>query len=391
MRILYISHKPIYPKLDGGCVAMANFLDLLLANDNEVKHLTIETNKHPFNSSNYPTEIVEKTKAESVFINSDIHPFKALKALFSSGSYNVNRFYSDEMDTKIIATLSASEFDTIILESLFCTPYLETIRAHFKRKVHMRSHNVEFKIWEDLTANCNNLIKKVYLKKLTKDLKRYEIDLIKELDGIMTISESDEKYLKTATSIPISTIPFTVAANATLTNDYSACNLFHVGGMDWEPNRQAVERLIQLLPSIIHRNPKIELSLFGKGTENLGANNANIHAEGFVEDLESQAIKKGILVSPISSGSGIRIKILEMMALGIPTITTKKGAQGINYEEHNCLVIAETNQEIINACVNLSQDKTLRFELGSNAINYISTYHSPNTVAKQLDEFLQST
>lgn len=391
MRILYISHKPIYPKVDGGCVAMANFLDLLLANNHEVKHLTIETNKHTFSSSNYPKEIVKKTKVESVFINSDIHLLKAITALFSSGSYNVNRFYSDEMNSKITATLDSNDFDAIILESLFCTRYLKTIRAHFNGKVYLRSHNVEFKIWVDLTNNCSNLFKKFYLRKLTKDLNRYELNVIKELDGIMTISETDEKYLKTATSVPVSTIPFTVAANLALTNDYSASNLFHVGGMDWEPNRQAVECLIDVFPFIKQQVPEIALSLIGKGTDELGSNNASIHTEGFVEDLESHAIKTGILVSPISTGSGVRIKILEMMALGIPVITTSKGAQGINGEGHKCLVIAETNKEIINACVTLSQDKTLRLELGSNAKNYISTYHSPNTVAKQLDEFLKST
>ena len=391
MRILYISHKPTYPKLDGGCVAMANFLDLLLANNYEVKHLTVETNKHVFKSSNYPREIVEKTKAESVFINSDIHPFKAFKSLFSSGSYNVNRFYSDDMNTKIIATLNTNEFDVIILESLFCTPYLQTIRAHFKGRVQMRSHNVEFKIWEDLTANCGNPLKKAYLKKLSKDLKRYELNVIKELDGIMTISENDEKYLKSATSIPIGTIPFAIAANDALTNDYNASNLFHVGGMDWEPNRQAVERLIRLFPSINKQNPAIELFLIGKGTNKHSLIHTCIHAEGFVEGLEAYALKSGILVSPISSGSGIRIKILEMMALGIPVITTEKGAQGINYKETKCVYIAESDEEIIEACVKLASNQTLRTELGTNAKNYISTYHSPYTIAKQLDEFLQST
>ena len=377
--------------MDGGCVAMANFLDLVLAGNHEVKHLTIATNKHRFETSDYPTDIVQKTKVESVYIDTDVNALKATSALLKKGSYNVNRFYSDEMNFLVKTALSNEEFDVVILESLFSTVYLDTIRSHFKGKVFLRSHNIEFQIWEDLTNNCKSWFKRLYLKKLTNDLKRYELSVIKLLDGILTISESDEQYLQSFTTAPVTTIPFTITLNDTLINDHSGSNLFHIGGMDWEPNREAVERLINLFPSIKNQNSAIELKLIGKGTDQLVISNPAIYAEGFVDELETCAIHAGILVSPISSGSGIRIKILEMMALGIPVITTKKGAQGINHEGKKCIFIAETDEKIIEACVELSSNPSLRYELGTNAKNYISTYHSPTTVAKQLDEFLQST
>ncbi len=377
--------------MDGGCVAMANFLDLLLAGNHEVKHLTVATNKHPFYISNYPPEITQKTSVESVRITTDVKPLKAFLALFKKNSYNVSRFYSDEMNSLVKTALSNEKFDVVILESLFSTVYLDTIRSYFKGKVYLRSHNIEFQIWEDITNNCGNWLKRKYFKRLTSDLKRYELDTIQQLDGILTISTADEQYYKQHLTAPVTTLPFTIAINNTLINDYIASNLFHVGGMDWEPNREAVERLIGLFPSIIKQHPKIELSLIGKGTDELVSNNSSIHAEGFIDDLEAQAVKTGILVSPISAGSGIRIKILEMMALGIPVITTKKGAQGIDYEGKKCLFIADTDEKIIQACVELSTNPSLRSELGKNAKNYISIYHSPTTIAKQLDEFLQST
>ena len=391
MRILYISHKPIYPKLDGGCVAMANFLDLLLSQNHEVKHLAIGTNKHVFNRQNYPSDIADKTGVESIFINTDINTTKAIKSLFAHKSYNVDRFYNEEMKAKIYAILNSLEFDAVILESLFSTPYIDTIRKHFNGKIYLRAHNVEFHIWEDLTTNCSNWLKKAYLKKLTKDIKQYELATIQQLDGIMTISEADELFLKNATTIPVKTIPFSVTPNETVKNDYSSSNLFHLGGLDWEPNRQAVERLMRLFPSIKAQLPTIELTLIGKETDNLQINTASIYAKGFVDELNEFVINSGVLVSPISSGSGIRIKILEMMGIGIPVITSKKGAQGINHEGKKCIFIAETDEEFIEACVNLSEDHALRKELGTNAKNYISTYHLPETVAKHLDEFLQST
>jgi len=392
VRILYISHKPIYPKVDGGCAAMANFLDLLLANGNDVKHLTLNTNKHSFDRSAYPSKIVDKTHVESVFVNTDIQPFKAITELFKTGSYNVNRFYSNEMNAKIGTLLKNESFDSVILESLYCTSYLRVIRANFNGKVLLRSHNVEFQIWEDLTKNCTNWVKKLYFKKLTRDLKQYEIETVGKIDGIMTISKDDERYFKSvASALPVKTIGYALNTNNSLTNDYSASNLFHIGGMDWKPNREAVQRLIRLFPRIKSQNSDIEVHLFGNGTVELQPNNASIKLHGFVNDLEKQCISTGILVSPLTSGSGIRIKILEMMAIGIPVITTKKGAQGIQYEDKKCLMLAETDEEIVSACVELTQNAKLRAEIGENAQRYIFSYHSPKTVSKQLDEFLHAT
>jgi len=390
VKILYISHKPIYPKIDGGCVAMSNFLDLLLTNNYEVKHLTIETNKHPFNISNYPQEIVLKTNPEAIKIDTDVKITSALPYLFKSGSYNVQRFYSKAMTSKIVETLKSSDFDIVILESLFSTPYLTEIRQNFKGKVFLRSHNVEFKIWEDLKNSAKNWLKKVYLNKLFKEIKKYEIETLSLVDGILTISQEDADFYRNITSTPIETISLALNIDDSIPNDYSSENLFHLGGMDWKPNKEAAERLIKLFPSIKNELPTSELHIIGKGTEVLATENTSIFLDGFVDELAKHCISIGILVTPIISGSGIRIKILEMMALGIPVITTTKGAQGIDYINHNCLMIADTNEEIIKACVQLSADKNLRTEIGMNAKSYISAHHSFSSISEKLNKFLET-
>lgn len=389
MRILYISHKPIYPKIDGGCVAMANFLDLLLTNNYDVKHLTIETSKHPFNLSQYPSEIASRINPESIKINTDINIGKALLYLFKNGSYNVDRFHSNEMETKIANTLKSNDFDAVILESLYSTPYLKAIKNNFNGKIYLRSHNIEFKIWEDLKNNTENWLKKVYLNKLLKDLKKYETSVIEILDGIITISQDDADFYKNITSTPVETISLALNFENKVSNDYSASNFFHLGGINWKPNKEAAERLIKLFPSIKNNIPTSELHIIGNDTENLVIENNNqIFLDGFVENLENHCLSIGVLVTPIISGSGIRIKILEMMALGIPVITTTKGAQGIDYKNHNCLIIANSDDEIINACKEISTNKTLRMQTGMEALSYISQYHSITTNSAKLNSIL---
>ena len=177
-------------------------------------------------------------------------------------------------------------------------------------------------------------------------------------------------------------------ANDSIENDYSGADLFHLGGMDWQPNKEAAERIIRLFPAILNSNREAKLHIIGKGTEQLNTNEASIFLEGFVKDLEQHCISVGTLVTPIVSGSGVRIKILEMMSLGIPVITTEKGAQGIDYKNNNCLMIANTDKEIIDACIEISSNKNLRKEIGMNAKSYISEHHSFSNISEKLNKFL---
>ena len=96
----------------------------------------------------------------------------------------------------------------------------------------------------------------------------------------------------------------------------------------------------------------------------------------------------GILVSPIQSGSGIRVKILEMMALGIPIITTDLGAQGLlNFDG---VRIANTKREILSAVYELVNSENKRQELGLEAKRYVNLHHNPKKVSAQLIEFIKS-
>ena len=93
-------------------------------------------------------------------------------------------------------------------------------------------------------------------------------------------------------------------------------------------------------------------------------------------------------MTPIQSGSGIRIKILEAMAIGIPVITTSIGAQGIDYHSSQCMMIADTDKEFVEGAIRLITDQGLREKIGSNAIDYIRKNHTINDISIKLLEIL---
>jgi len=392
VKVLLISSKPIYPKNDGGCVAMDNFLKSLLAADFEVRHLAIGTEKHPYKKVNYPVDLQNKISINGQNISTRVNIFSALKSLFKTGSYNVNRFHSNDVFNKIEKEIKETNFDTIIFESLFSTIYLNEIREIFSGKIITRIHNIEANIWKDYWRNENYFFKKLFLKKLYRDLEKYEIETFKKIDGIIAISDDDKDCIQ-ALNIDTNVITIPVAISDIQNhNNYSNTSIFHLGAMDWQPNIEAVERLVKIHEEAILKQNSFDLYIAGKNASSfkISSSSKDIRNLGFIENLSDFTKSAGILVSPIISGSGVRIKILEMMAKGIPVITTKTGAKGINHCDNECLIIATDNNDFINKIKIVRESSELRRKLGENAIKYIRQHHNIEKITKSLREFIQN-
>ncbi len=385
MKCLYITSKPIYPIVDGGCFAMDSFLKTLSHAGFIIDHFTISTQKHPFRPDAYP----EGIHVESVEIDTRIKTLQTLKYLFKKGSYNVARFHSEEVTEKIEALIKKNTYDFVILDSLYATTYLSSIRKYFTGKIYLRSHNCEAQIWFDLAKNEQNIPKSIYFKKLAKDLHIYESTILNKLDGVFAISQEDqEAFIKSNTKAKVCVIPVHLESNDQDEFKIEKGKIFHVGNMDWVPNREAVERLVKLFHESIHSDDQLKLSLVGKNIEKHYKSSKGIEIQGFVDDLKGFVQKSGILVSPITSSSGVRVKILEMMAYGIPVITTPSGAKGIFSEGKNAVEIQETNTALIDAILRITKDDEKLAEMQTLSKEYIKKYHDIEQLASDLKSFI---
>ena len=389
MRILYISNKSIYPKIDGGCVAMHNFLNCLIETKVTIKHFSLSTHKHPFSKDNYPEEITKKTSPEGLYIDTRVKLKSAFLNLFSKRSYNVKRFYSKEVEKTLIEHLQGNNYDKIIVETIFLAPYLKIFIKYSKAKVIVRSHNIEFKIWEKLSANENKTLKKWYLSKLAKNLKREEIHFLSKVDNILTLSIDDEKELKKlGIKTKIDSIPVAITTHQSNKN-YHNSNFYHIGAMNWKPNIEAVEILTKsIFPAITNKIEDAKLILAGSFMEKMEDENGIIY-KGFVEDINEFISEQGILLAPILSGSGVRIKILESMACGTPVITTTLGAEGISAKSGKVLYIAKNQKEFVNFAIELASSFEKRKEIGNNARQFILEKHNKTSIIKELSGILE--
>ena len=89
------------------------------------------------------------------------------------------------------------------------------------------------------------------------------------------------------------------------------------------------------------------------------------------------------MIVPLFSGSGIRIKILEGMSLGVPIISTSKGAEGIPYENYHNILIADTINEFEKAIYLLIEDKKLAKKIGENGKKLVEAFFSQKFAINQ--------
>jgi len=391
MRVLYLTNKPIYPLVDGGCKAMDSFLNCLLENKWEVTHICISTEKHPFSIADYPKDLQKKIQIKSIFISTKLSFRKAFSALLEGESYTISRFKSAHLAAEIKQTLANKEFDLAVLESLYSTGNIKELKEQKDLKILLRSHNVEHKLWEDKAVKCVNPIKKWYLNLLAKQLKKYEIETLREVDGIATLSELDEKEFRKLDIYPsILTIPVALP-HVQKRSDYTSTTFFFLGSMNWQPNMEAVDLLLETIFPLIQKEiPAAKLVLAGSFmTQQLkNHHQKGVEILGFVADLEHFFNENGILLSPIQTGSGVRVKLLEAMNRGIPIVSSLKGAEGISLKGQ--LIVEDNAQEFAQKAVKLYRNINLREELGSKSYEFAQINYSTTTIANTIREFVNT-
>lgn len=373
MRILQVCLKPPYPKVDGGCIAMAAITEGFLLDGHSVKVLCMSTHKHPFSASKVPSEILKKTEMEAVEIDTRIKPIDAILNLFSSDSYNIERFFSQEFENRLVEILKASQFDIIHLESIFCTPYLNAIRLHSKAKVVVRTHNIEFKIWEQLAIQEPNPIKRWYLKLLALRLKEYEMDVLKKVDGIVAITKDDASdFKRLGISVPFEIIPIGIDVHSIQLTPLQTDNLhlYHLGAMDWMPNVEAIRWFVLEVWWLIHQElPNVKCHLAGRKMPDFlkVLSSENLTISGEVDLVEQFLSEQNVAIVPLLSGSGMRVKIVEALAYGKVVITTPLGVTGIPYENGKNVLIACFPYEFLEHLEMLARNPNRIAEIGSEA------------------------
>lgn len=396
MKILQLTNRIPFPLNDGGNLAVHAVTEGFLQADVSLSMLAMNTTRHWVDLNTLPPLYKQIQHFKSVKVDNRIKPLDALLSLFKGSSYNIDRFISKEYNQELINILQKEIFDIVHLESLFLVPYIKTIRKYSKAKIVIRQHNIEFHIWERLAAKAKNPLKKTYLNLLAKRLKRFELEHINDCDLIVPISEKDKKnYITLGTERPLFLHPFGIDIEKVLfyPSDVLPLSLYHIGAMDWLPNQESVNWLLEkVMPLVNEQLPEIKLYLAGRNMPEYYVQQKwkNVEVLGEVPDATAFEKDKSILVVPLLSGGGVRIKIFQAMAMGKTVITTSIGVEGITAENNKEVFIADTPEDFAWKIIEVVQQPGLIQQTGIAARKLIQEKYNRPLLIKDLLERYQS-
>lgn len=393
MRVLQLCNKPPLPAIDGGCIAMNTVTQGLLKSGATIKVLTIFTHKHDFAVESMPPGYVAQTDIEGVFVDTRVNVVDAFANFMTADSYNVSRFFSTDFDIRLTRCLQDATYDVVHLESLFMTPYISTIRRYSDARIVLRSHNLEFALWEKMAHGARNLARKAYLNYLSRKLREYELSILSQVDGIAAISEEDRRhFVELGVKKPVEAIPFALPVHEYLppAGHKPRLALFHIGAMDWSPNLEGIVWFLEdIWPHIHQAFPALTLHLAGRNmpADLITAAASGVVFEGEVADARAFMHDKAIMIVPLLSGGGIRVKIIEGMACGKAIISTPVGAEGIDCRHGEHILLAENATQWVEAIGQLVNEPGRMETIGARAMALAAAHFDIDNVTARLIEF----
>jgi glycosyltransferase involved in cell wall biosynthesis len=319
-----------------------------------------------------------------------------LNLLFSKNPYIAERF-NIKAFRKVLSTLLRQEsYDIIQMEGPYPGQYMDTIRSESGAVVSLRAHNVEHLLWERKALYEKSKLKKWYLVNMANRLRRYESELASQIDILIPISKFDETcfrelgFNKSSVTIPTGLS----IENYPLTQLPSEPSIFFIGALDWLPNQEGLKWFLEnIFPQLLSQLPNLKFHVAGRNAPaafEKFLNHPNISYHGEVKDALVFIRSYRVMVVPLLSGSGIRIKIIEGMALGRPVVTTSAGIEGIEIDGDKNVAVEDDPYRFSDQIVKLLSDPREAESKIVETRNFISRNFDILELSSRLSQFYKA-
>ncbi|MFN5209400.1 MAG: glycosyltransferase [Bacteroidota bacterium] len=395
-KILQICNKPPWPESDGGAMAMLANLKGFSQAGFEVDCFYLSTPKNESQPASWPESLKDLYKPETVFVDTRIHPVNTLFNLANGKAFHASRFISKEAEKKLAEKLRAKSYDFVLLESIYMGVYLPLIKKYFSGTLIVRAHNVEHLLWKRVANEEKSKIRKTYLNIQVKRLKKFEISVLVSADIILAITSLDAAVMeKTVPGKKVFVLPYSYGGSYAQPADFNPEKpvFFHLGSMNWMPNQDGIRWLVKhAWPQVYKAFPGAILRLAGRCMpEDITKTHGKMGIEvlGEVADSHDFINSCDIMICPLFAGGGMRIKIVEALALGKPVFSTRIGAEGIEPTEQDAPVLFFSNESELLSLVGHASQASFNYRRRSaSAIALVKETFGREKLYQQLAEFI---
>ncbi|RZK81394.1 MAG: glycosyltransferase [Pedobacter sp.] len=390
MKALILTDRVPFPPNSGYPIVAYNTIKGLLRLGVDITLFSINPLKNDVDVEDIYDPVFEKIKFHSFNLDTEVNVWGAFFNIFSNQSYNVSRYYDADAERLLEEILRENTFDVIQFEGLFVVPYLDIVKANSNAKTIYRAHNIAFDVWERVAAIERFTPRRKYLQFLARRLKVYETEQINRFHQIFAISEQDrQSILRFGCEVGIEVLPVALDFEKYIVTETKASfpTLFHLGAMDWRPNKEGLEWFLdEIWPDIETLNSELRFYIAGKNMQRefFEYDSDNLVVEGEIFDAVEFINSKDIMIVPLLFGSGMRVKIIEGMAMKKCIIATGMAAEGIKCNPGKDILIANTADEFYRSILQCITSPNKWKEIGENARKTVERDHDISNVSEKM-------
>jgi glycosyltransferase involved in cell wall biosynthesis len=263
--------------------------------------------------------------------------------------------------------------------------------------VVLNTHNVETDLSRQLAAISRTRLSRARSRLDTLRFDRFETQLLERAALVTAVSAVDAARLREmAPTASIEVVPSGADVAGTTWVDHSEVQLERLvllGTLGYLPNLDGAEWFVaEVLPAIRDIRPKAHLTLVGSSSPTVIEHLVGpaVTLVGQVEDVAEELAAGDILVAPLRVGSGVRLKLLEAFAHGIPVVATSVAAEGIDVRDGVHLLIADDPRSFAAAVIRLLEDRELRSRLSTEARRLVEEKYDWRQIGDRFEALIGS-
>lgn len=338
---------------------------------------------------------------------------KILRGAFGRTPLPLLNYTTAAMKQALAQLLSEQEFDVVQMESIHLMGYLPTLRAAADRPLVVCDwHNIESELMQRYSEREPNIFRRTYAQKTARELRALEQRATRDFDAHVVVSQRDrERLLEPGPASSISVIENGVdsayysdqeiekahaawrsheetEANGVEQSPIKSNRIVFVGSMDYHANIDGVVDFArEVWPAVQERNPELIFTIVGRDPADEVRQLATIRGievTGTVADVRPYYREAIASIVPLRVGGGSRLKILEAMAAGVAVVSTTLGAEGLEVQDGENILIADTNAQLLEAITGVVASEELRRRLSITGRALVSSRYDWETLGESL-------
>jgi len=392
-KILFLTPTLPFPPHSGG-VIKSNKLVEFLSNNYDLSVACLLKN----DDSKHVKEFQQKYKLHD-FISLELNIERNAKNLILSNLQGIplNLYRNKSTIFKQMIDKVANDYDVI-----FCDHYVmfQYIPKNYKGKIILHQHNCEYLIWKRYADIEKSIPKRIALLNQAYHIKKYEQKICKKSDIILAAPNDIDELVKIGADKNKFYETYHLGDDVLLNEpnlifDETEKQLLYIGTLSWEAN---IDGLIwffnEIWEKITQQHSDIKLYVVGKNPDArlqaFAVKDNRIILTGFIEDVEPLFKKSRIFITPLRFGSGIKVKVINSLYRGIPTVTTSVGTEGLKVKDGEHIYIKDNPIEYANAINTLLTNKDIWVKISTNARTIAHQYYTWNYVLENIRKAIEN-